>query len=325
MFKKLREPINSLTHWLGALLALIGLIALLIVGWSTPAKIISLTIYGLSLIFLFSASATYHMVLAKDKAAAVDELNSSRKDFDTNITEEALALIEAQENYADARTTVLFKSDWHKGVIGIVASRCIEKYYRPTIILTESHGLATGSARSVKGFDLHDAITQCEDLLVQFGGHMYAAGLTLKKENLEAFKKKFEQVVADKIEEHMLSPSLEIDGVLKVNNINTNFFKVLEQMSPFGPGNAQPLFVLKNVKAKAVRLLKEQHVKFDVVEEGNKHAVAAIGFQMAQFYKPLFDGKSFDLCFQIQENDYLGQKTLQLSVKDIKFIENSAS
>lgn len=259
--------------------------------------------------------------LAVDRAKAVDELNSSRKDFDSSITEEAIALIEAQENFSSAKTTVLFKSDWHKGVIGIVASRCIEKYYRPTVILTESHGLATGSARSVRGFDLHEAISQCEELLEQYGGHMYAAGLTLKKENLSAFRAKFEQVVSTQIEDHMLEASLEIDGVLELDQISQKFFQVLEQMSPFGPGNMQPVFLLKNVNARAVRLLKEQHIKLDVCQGKHSKGLPAIGFQMAEFYKPLFDGKSFDLCFQIQENDYLGQKTLQLSIKDIKFVE----
>jgi len=261
------------------------------------------------------------VAVAGDRAKAVDDLNSSRKDFDSSITEEAVALIEAQENCASAKTTVLFKSDWHKGVIGIVASRCIEKYYRPTIVLTESNGMATGSARSVRGFDLHEAISQCEELLEQFGGHMYAAGLTLKIENIDAFKEKFERVVSLQIEEHMLTPTLQTDGELELSNISKNFFQVLEQMGPFGPGNMQPMFVLRNVKARAVRLLKEQHLKFDVYAPGNLGVIPAIGFQMPAFYKLLSEGKSFDLCFQIQENDYLGQKTLQLSVKDIKFVE----
>jgi len=260
--------------------------------------------------------------LVTDRASQVDDLNSSRKDFDSRITEEALAMIEA-EGQLKARTTVLFKEDWHKGVIGIVASRCIEKYYRPTIILTESHGLATGSARSVRGFDLHEAISQCEDLLEQFGGHMYAAGLTMKKENLPAFKAKFEQVVAASIKEHMLHASLEIDEEIPVSRITDKFFQIVEQMAPFGPGNMQPTFVVRRVQAKAVRLLKEQHLKFDVCCPDTGQRISAIGFQMAEFYKGLEDGKNFDLCFQIQENEYLGKKTLQLLVKDIKFVEDS--
>ncbi|MDB5271766.1 MAG: recJ [Chitinophagaceae bacterium] len=259
--------------------------------------------------------------LVTDRANQVDDLNSSRKDFDQRITEEALAMIEA-EGQANARTTVLFKEDWHKGVIGIVASRCIEKYYRPTIILTESHGLVTGSARSVRNFDLHEAISQCEDLLEQFGGHMYAAGLTLKKENLPAFKKKFELVVAASIEENMLLASLEIDEEIPLSRITDKFFQIVEQMAPFGPGNMQPTFVVRNVKAKAVRLLKEQHLKFEVCCPNTGQRIAAIGFQMAEFYKAVDEGKSFDLCFQIQENEYLGKKTLQLLVKDIKFVED---
>jgi single-stranded-DNA-specific exonuclease len=256
-----------------------------------------------------------------DRAHQVDDLNSSRKDFDQRITEEALAMIEAEGNGSTANTTVLFKSDWHKGVIGIVASRCIEKYYRPTIILTESHGMLTGSARSVRGFDLHEAISECEDLLEQFGGHMYAAGLTLKKENLVAFKQRFEQVVKASIEEHMLQASLEIDEEIPLSRVTEKFFQIVEQMAPFGPGNMQPVFVVRHVKAKAVRLLKEQHLKFEVCCPESGQSMAAIGFQMAEFYKGLDEGKKFDLCFQIQENDYLGKKTLQLLVKDIKFVE----
>jgi single-stranded-DNA-specific exonuclease len=260
-------------------------------------------------------------VLVIDRASQVDDLNSSRKDFDSRITEEALAMIEAEQQ-SNAKTTVLFKEDWHKGVIGIVASRCIEKYYRPTIILTESHGMATGSARSVRGFDLYEAISQCEELLEQFGGHRYAAGLTLKKENLPAFKIKFEQVVAATIKEHMLHASLELDEEIPISRITNKFFQIIEQMAPFGPGNMQPLFVVRGVKAKAVRLLKEQHLKFDVCCPDTGQSIAAIGFQLAEFYKGLEEGKCFDLCFQIQENEYLGKKTLQLLVKDIKFVRD---
>lgn len=260
--------------------------------------------------------------LVTDRATQVDDMNSSRKDFDSRITEEAIAMIEA-EGQSNARTTVLFKEDWHKGVIGIVASRCIEKYYRPTIILTESNGLATGSARSVRGFDLHEAISKCEDLLEQFGGHMYAAGLTMKKENLAKFKAKFEQVVAESIKEDMLEASLEIDEEIPVSRITDKFFQIVEQMAPFGPGNMQPVFVVRRVKAKAVRLLKEQHLKFEVCCPDTDQRISAIGFQMAEFYKGLEEGKTFDLCFQIQENEYLGKKTLQLLVKDIKFVEDS--
>lgn len=257
----------------------------------------------------------------KDLAMQVDDLNSSRKDFDSRITEEALAMIE-EEGLKDAKTTVLFKEDWHKGVIGIVASRCIEKYYRPTVILTESNGLATGSARSVRGFDLHDAISQCEDLLEQFGGHMYAAGLTLKRENIPAFKERFEQVVAENIPEHLLQASLEVDEEIPLSRITNKFFQIVEQMAPFGPGNMQPVFLVKNVKAKAVRLLKEQHLKFDLCCPDTGINISAIGFQMPEFYMALDEGKNFDLCFQIQENEYLGKKTLQLLVKDIKFVED---
>ncbi|HSZ71974.1 MAG TPA: single-stranded-DNA-specific exonuclease RecJ [Cytophagaceae bacterium] len=258
--------------------------------------------------------------LVMERANQVDDLNSSRKDFDQRITEEALAMIEA-EGQLSAKTTVLFKEDWHKGVIGIVASRCIEKYYRPTVILTESQGMATGSARSVRGFDLHEAISQCEDLLEQFGGHMYAAGLTLKKENVPAFKARFEQVVSTSIQEHMLHASLEIDEEIPLSRITEKFFQIVEQMAPFGPGNMQPVFVVRRVKAKAVRLLKEQHLKFEVCCPETGQKIVAIGFQMAEFYKNIEEGKYFDLCFQIQENEYLGQKTLQLLVKDVKFVE----
>lgn len=255
---------------------------------------------------------------AEEHAKLINEKNTLRKDFDLSITEEALQMIE-EGAPKDAKSTVLFKNDWHKGVIGIVASRCIEKYYRPTIILTESNNFATGSARSVFGFDVYEAISQCADLLEQFGGHMYAAGLTLKIDNVPAFRKKFEAVVAAGITNEQLTPRIDIDLRLKISDINYKFFNIVKQMAPFGPMNMQPVFVSEGVSDDgSARILKEQHLKLNVKQEGSV-AIDAIGFGMAQHYPRISGGEKFDLCYTISENEYNGKKSLQLFIKDIKF------
>jgi single-stranded-DNA-specific exonuclease len=251
-------------------------------------------------------------------AKLINEKNTIRKDFDHNITEEAMEMI-AKEIHMDAKSTVLFKNDWHKGVIGIVASRCIEKYYRPTIILTESNNYATGSARSVAGFDVYEAISGCSELLEQFGGHMYAAGLTLKLANVSAFRKKFEEVVSAAITAEQLTPQIEVDMKLKIEDIDYKFYNVLKQMGPFGPGNMQPLFVSEDVYDDGyARLLKDQHLKLSL-RQGNSPSIDAIGFGMPEHYERISKGEKFKVCYNIAENDFNGKKSLQLFVKDIKF------
>ncbi len=252
-------------------------------------------------------------------AASIDIKNLERRNFDAAITAEAIEMI-GEEKGEDLKSTVLYKHDWHKGVIGIVASRCIEKYYRPTIILTESNGKATGSARSVNGFDIYEAISKCSELLEQFGGHMYAAGLTMSIDKVEAFKEKFEQVVSEKISDDQLIPLIAIDSEIDLKDINFKFFDVLEQMAPFGPGNMQPMFVSNqlHVSGRPI-ILKNQHLKFYVKQYDEDVAMEAIGFGHAEYFDLVASGMRFSLAYYIEENNYLGNKTLQLRVKDIRF------
>jgi single-stranded-DNA-specific exonuclease len=258
---------------------------------------------------------------AQEHAKGINDKNSTRKDFDSAITQEALQMIEENLAAKDSKSTVLFKNDWHKGVIGIVASRCIEKYYRPTIILTESNNYATGSARSVYGFDVYEAISKCSDLLEHFGGHMYAAGLTMKVENVPAFRERFEEAVVAAITEEQLMPRIEVDMRISLDQINEKFFSLIEQMGPFGPQNMQPVFVSEFVMDDGrSRVLKEQHLKLSIRQEGTR-SVEAIGFGMSHFYKDISAGKPFHLCYSICENDFNGNKSLQLSIRDIKFLQ----
>ncbi|HEX8549398.1 MAG TPA: single-stranded-DNA-specific exonuclease RecJ [Cytophagaceae bacterium] len=260
---------------------------------------------------------------ARHFAIKINEKNSIRKDVDSSITEEALKMIEAGGLLKDSKSTVLFKNDWHKGVIGIVASRCIEKFYKPTIILTESNNMAAGSARSVHGFDVYEAIAQCSDLLEQFGGHMYAAGLTMKVENVEAFQKRFEEVVCSLITPEQLCPNLEIDLKINLDEVNYKLYNILKQMGPFGPGNMHPMFmseeVYDNGKAKIV---KEQHLKM-CLRQGDSDSIEAIGFGMSEYYPRIAAREKFRVCYTICENEFNGQKSLQLMVKDIKFANES--
>lgn len=246
--------------------------------------------------------------------------NTNRKDFDMNITREALEMIDNNETIKASNSTVLYKSDWHKGVIGIVASRCIEKYYRPTIILTKSDGKATGSARSVNGFDLYKALVKCSDLLDKFGGHKYAAGLTLPIENIDAFKSKFEEVVTSNITPDQLIPQINIDINLDFRDIGYKLYQIISRLAPFGPGNMQPVFVSSNVKTdKSARLLKDQHIKMFVSQKGFTKKHEAIGFRMAEFFDRISKEEYFDMAYTIEEAEYRGNKYLQLVVKDIRF------
>ncbi|MCC5939624.1 MAG: single-stranded-DNA-specific exonuclease RecJ [Lunatimonas sp.] len=271
------------------------------------------------------AKASVELLLSKDlegairKAELVEDVNATRKNFDENITKEALQMIEDRESLGSYRTTVLFKEDWHKGVIGIVASRCIEKFYRPTIILTESNNKATGSARSVYDFDIYEAIQECSELLDQFGGHKYAAGLTLAVGNVPAFQAKFEQVVRTRIREEHLRPTLEIDDELLLDQINYKFFNILKQMAPFGPGNPEPVFCANQVYAENVRVLKEKHLRFEIVQDGQQTRPVCIGFGFGKYYDFLNSKMRFNIAFEVRENTFRNTSSLQLYVKDIKF------
>ena len=271
------------------------------------------------------AGSAVALLLAKDEEEAnlladmVNTKNDVRRDFDNTITEEAIQMITTNDSLTHAKATVLYKEDWHKGVIGIVASRCIEKFYRPTVILTESNDKVTGSARSVDGFDVYAAISECSDLLEQFGGHTYAAGVTMSVDNVAAFQKKFQEVVARQITDEQLIPSLYIDTVIRLEEIDRKFFNVVNQMAPFGPQNMQPVFMTEQIQASNVKLLKEQHLKFTAKQEGTNVAYDAIGFGLGEYYDLVNCGLKFQMAFTVEENDFRGHKTLQLFVKDIKF------
>ncbi|RYZ19291.1 MAG: single-stranded-DNA-specific exonuclease RecJ, partial [Sphingobacteriales bacterium] len=275
---------------------------------------------------LGDAKRSVEMLLAETvedafaKAEIINETNKERRTVDTNITREALEMIEQDEFLRGSSSTVLYKETWQKGVVGIVASRCIEKYYRPTIILTHSNELATGSARSVVGFDLYSALSECSDLLEQFGGHMYAAGLTLKPENVEKFRLKFEEVVTRKLTVDQRTPQIEIDTELPLSMITPSFFKIINQMAPFGPGNMQPVFVTEGVVDSGdSRVVGETHLKLSIYQDGRM--AEGIAFGMADCYSEVAKGKPFDICYCIEENHFRGTVTLQLKIKDIKFRE----
>lgn len=246
--------------------------------------------------------------------------NELRKEFDSMITEEALAMIQSNDEVKQSKSTVLFKNTWHKGVIGIVAARCIEKFYRPTIILTESNNKITGSARSVSGFDLYEAILQCSDLLEKFGGHKYAAGLTLDASNLEAFQQRFEEVVASTITVDMMTPVIEIDHMIPLTAVNAKFVNVLKQMGPFGPENPRPVFAANTLHVfNSLTSFKDRHIKFLVGQEGCDNVFQAVGFDMIEYYAPIARGDAFQMAFTIEENIYNGTTSIQLRIKDIKF------
>ncbi len=253
-------------------------------------------------------------------AEKINLKNELRKEFDATITEEAIAMIEGDAFLRSAKSTVLFKNTWHKGVIGIVAARCVERYYRPTVILTESNNKITGSARSVYGFDLYNAIQECGDLLEKFGGHKYAAGLTLDIENLPAFQRKFEEVVTASITEDMLTPVVDIDMVIPFDAITPKFMQVLKRMAPFGPESQRPVFEARNIYVfNSLTNFKDRHVKFLAGQEGSNSVFQVIGFDMGEHYARLSHGTTFRMVFTIEENVFNGTTSIQLRMKDIKF------
>lgn len=259
---------------------------------------------------------------AREMSQMINAHNVERKSLDQQMTKEALAMIGSDEKLMNQKTTVLYQENWHKGVIGIVASRCIEQYYRPTIILTKSKEKAAGSARSVIGYDVYNALEQCADVLEQFGGHKYAAGMTLPIENIAAFQEKFEQVVAETIDEQLLTPQIEIDTEIELANINDKFYRVLKQFAPFGPLNMRPTFVAKGLKDKGYAKLvgkENEHLRLNVYHPDKPgHSFAAIGFGLGHHYELVKSGKPFDCAFVIDENEWNGKKSLQLMLKDIR-------
>lgn len=255
---------------------------------------------------------------ARKSADVLQKINTARKEVDSDITEEAKALIEGNPVLEERKSTVLYQPHWHKGVIGIVASRLIERYFRPTIVMTGSNGVVAGSARSVPGYDIYNAIKECSDLLDQFGGHKYAAGLTMQAENVPAFIKRFEAVVADSIEEHMLVPEIRLDAEIPLNDVNGKFYNILRQFAPFGPGNLKPIFVSYNVRDTGwSSVVGKNHLKL-YMRQGMSHSVKGIAYNMGGRYQEVAKPNRFDLCFTVEENRYNGHTSLQVNVKDLK-------
>jgi len=243
--------------------------------------------------------------------------NSDRKEADSSITEEALELIGMDEYSINKKSSVVYREHWHKGVVGIVASRLIETYYRPTVVLTLSGGLATGSARSVVGFNLYEAIYQCREYLTAFGGHFAAAGLSMLPENVDAFRIKFEEVVSATIEDHLLIPEIIIESEITFADINKNFYNIICQMEPFGPGNMRPVFIARKVQDTGYsKIVKELHLRF--VLQQNNVTLTGIGFNMAEKFIFLENKKPVDIIFTIDENEWNGNKTLQLKMIDLR-------
>ena len=264
--------------------------------------------------------------LALKLASAVNELNDTRREYDNSITEDALAMINADETLRKAHSTVVFNEEWHKGVIGIVASRLTDYYFRPTIVLTRANDLITGSARSIKDFDIYDAIDSCSDLLEHFGGHKYAAGLSLKPENLDEFRTRFEEYVAAHISEEDMIPDIEIDLNINFSDITPKFVRILKQFAPFGPGNMSPLFRTDNVvdNGYSRQVGAGKHLKLSLIQPNGEDTspFSAIAFQQGDLYDRIHRGEPFSICYHIEENFWQGKTSLQLNVKDIKFAED---
>ncbi|SKA01276.1 exonuclease RecJ [Chitinophaga eiseniae] len=259
-----------------------------------------------------------------EKAAAIAAVlhadNFDRKEIDNTITQEAVSLLQNDESVGRRKSTVLYQAHWHKGVVGIVASRLIDKYYyRPTIILTQSNDVVAGSARSVNGFNVYEAIHQCKDLLVNYGGHFYAAGMTLKPENVAAFQQRFEEVVANSIRPDQLVPEIVIDTEIYFTDITPAFYNILKQFEPLGPDNLRPVFLARNITDTGYsKLVKEEHIKFSVRQGRSGPTLSGIGFYMADKFPIINSKKPFDIVFNIDENEWNGQTTLQLKVIDIR-------
>ena len=252
----------------------------------------------------------------------IDAYNQDRKSIDRTVTQEAHDYIEQHPDLKALKSTVVYNPKWMKGIVGIVASRLIETYYRPTVVLTMSNGFVTGSARSVPGFDLYQAVESCSDLLENFGGHMYAAGLTMKPENVAEFTRRFNAYVEEHIDPQMLIPQVDADSELLFSEITPEFRHHLNRFQPFGPGNMSPVFVTRSVSnhgdAKLVGLERE-HLKMDLIQRQKPNTkIPAIAFQQPTHYEWVRSGKPIDVCYQIVENHYRGMVTTQLRVRDIK-------
>ncbi len=273
---------------------------------------------------LYSGSEIVELLVSSDKqmrddiGSAIDSYNEERKSIEKSITEEALQLLIGEEEKC---TSVVFNSSWHKGVVGIVASRLQEKYYRPTLVFTEADGKITGSARSVKGFNILAAIEQCADLLEQYGGHDHAAGMTMKAEDYPAFKAKFEEVVSASIPRELLQAKIMVEDELSINDIDDKFHRVLKQFEPFGPGNETPIFSSNDfINNGECSVLGNEHLKLELSAiQNTSKKFPAIAFRQAHFSKQISSGNRFSACYSINENHWKNKVSLQLEIKDFRF------
>lgn len=252
----------------------------------------------------------------------INESNNERKNIDREITQEALDMVQTGNCLCNGSAMIVYNPEWNKGVVGIVASRLVEAYYKPTVVLTKSNGFVSGSARSISGFDLYGAIESCADLLENFGGHVYAAGLTLKEENLPEFARRMDEYISAKIETEMMIPVIEVDSKLNFARITPKFFRILKQFQPFGPGNHNPVFLTENVyDAGTGRKVGAGgvHMKLDLIQEDQPyHQISSIAFNMAEHYDHIKEGNPFDICYSIVENYYRGNSSIQLRIKDLR-------
>jgi single-stranded-DNA-specific exonuclease len=261
--------------------------------------------------------------IARQMAAEIEIFNTDRRNLDALITNEALVQIEDQKEEGNA-TTVVYQADWHKGVIGIVASRLIETYYRPTLVFTKNNNKLAASARSVSGFDVYNALDACSMFIEQFGGHKYAAGLTLLEENYENFKQKFEEVVKETIPDELLHPEIKIDQEIELSEITPKFYRVLKLFGPFGPKNMKPVFKASGVRDTGYSRKvgsDESHLKLNIIAKDGNTKFDGIGFGMGEWHEKIKDGNLFNIVFTIDENYWNGNTTLQLNVKDIKLAD----
>lgn len=259
--------------------------------------------------------------IAREKSENINQYNEDRRELDKRITDEANAIIDEFQNMEDRKAIIVYNPLWHKGVIGIVASRLTEKYYRPAVVLTKSSELITGSARSVAGFDIYKAIENCRDLLENFGGHTYAAGLSLKEENLDKFTDRFLELAANEIIPEQMIPQIDIDAVLDLKEINTKFMSDLKKMSPFGPDNQKPIFCTLDVKDYGTSKLvgKDlEHIKLELIDCNSNNPIHGIAFGMRKHNEHIKGMLPFNICYTIEENTYNGNTSLQLMIKDIK-------
>ena len=275
-----------------------------------------------------SGRIAVELLTAEDDATAmrigneINEHNNERKNIDREITQEALEMVRSGNCMPAENATIVYNPMWHKGVVGIVASRLVEAFYKPTVVLTKSNGFITGSARSVHGFDLYDAIESCSDLLENFGGHLYAAGLTMKEENLPEFCRRIDNFIAGRINPEMLTPVINIDSKLDFDRITPKFFRILKQFQPFGPGNNAPVFLTENVydNGNARKVGSDAgHLKLELIQESQPyHHISAIAFNKSEHFDHIKAGNPVDICYSIVENYYRGIANIQLRIKDLR-------